>query len=428
MNTGGHVTDVCRRCVPSPQLTVNGPLTETRSSDTSIGLMQTSNKPKTSEPSKTARYYARFPSLTGGKGKHATFGIYMRHERSDGSTTNESVHREEVETINEQFRKKVIDRATAKKNVKALVRKLNREIGVLHDIDVFNHDNEKVLQDYWDRKYRTRQLVDKRNAYNAISRAVKALGNISLLSASQDELQNRINEALTGNNQRAAVNRINSLLQHIGRDFELDKFKPEYPSVKHLTWDEFQILLEQIPHDDLRVFAEVCFYTGMRESEALAGSENTFRLSEQPPRVYVHKQIRAARRQMDGSMSKKQLGVPKSKKRWAYIFEEGLPAVEKWLKIYKNFNLAPSHASKLLRQAAMRAFPENRDKWLAFNGLRHSYAKSLYEMGLPTSHVAKHLGNTERVCEQYYVGWEHTPASMQFTHQLVVNNKHRLKG
>lgn len=351
-----------------------------------------------------------------------------RHEFADGSTANETFYSNEIETINRQYGKRVIEFETAKNNTKALARKLNRELGVLHDAEVFNSQNEKISKDYWEREYEHRDLVDPRAAYNSIVRAVRLLGNVSLLSATRSELQKQINQQVSGNNQRRTIERINKLLRHIGRtDVKLVKNKLVHEPVKHLTWKEFELLLTHINHGPLRLLAEVAFYTGMREGEALAGKENDFRLNDEMPKVYVQCQLRAARLQMDGKLSKGDISVPKSKRRMAYIFAEGLPAIKRWLAISAKFDLSRTHASKLLREACMKAFPNNPKKWMAFNGLRHSYAKSLFEIGANMGYVAKCLGNTEKVCQEYYVDWEHTPNSMMLLHSLVQQNKHKLR-
>jgi integrase len=187
------------------------------------------------------------------------------------------------------------------------------------------------------------------------------------------------------------------------------------------------LVLAEIAHQELKVLAQVAFYSGMRQGEALAGAENNFQLETEIPQVYVHRQLRAPRKRLDGTISKKAMAVPKSKKRGTYIFVEGVDAIAEWLQIYKKFELTRTHQTKLLKEACRRAFPDNPEKWMAFNGLRHSYAKSLFEIGANMGYVAKCLGNTEKVCQDHYSGWEHTPNSMLLLHTLVQQNKHRVK-
>ena len=374
------------------------------------------------------RYYPKVASAVTGKGQRSSFGIYIRYVYTAAPSKNVTHYCTELEAINSQFQKKVIDFEIAKKNTNALVRKLNRELGVLNDIDVFNHDNEKILKDYWEKEYDHRDLVDPRAAHNALTRAVRVLANTSLLTATRQELQKQINQNVAGNNQRSTIERISKLLKHIGRtDIKLVKSKPVHEPVKYLTWKEFDSLLMHINHEPLKILAQVAFYTGMREGEALAGQENIFRIDDEAPQIYVQCQLRAERLRMDGTLTEGGISVPKSKKRIAYIFSEGLPAIKEWVKISKRFELTRTRASKLLTEACKKAFPNNPEKWMAFNGLRHSYAKSLFEIGANMGYVAKCLGNTEKVCQEYYSGWEHTPNSITLLHTLVQQNKHKLK-
>jgi integrase len=109
------------------------------------------------------------------------------------------------------------------------------------------------------------------------------------------------------------------------------------------------------------------------------------------------------------------------------VFSDGIPALKEWQKIYKEFDLTHSNASKKLKEATIAAFPKNPQKHMSFNGLRHSYAKSLFEIDCSMGCVAKCLGNTEKVCQEYYAGWEHTPNSMLLLHTLAQQNLHKLK-
>lgn len=111
----------------------------------------------------------------------------------------------------------------------------------------------------------------------------------------------------------------------------------------------------------------------------------------------------------------------KSKKLWAYIFEDGIEACKQWQKISKDFELTHTACSARLKRATMEAFPNDPEKHLAFNGLRHSYATCFFEIGLSMGYVAKCLGNTEKVCQKHYTGWERTPDSMALIHTLAQN-------
>ncbi|MGE3684412.1 MAG: tyrosine-type recombinase/integrase [Bdellovibrionales bacterium] len=373
------------------------------------------------------RYFLRLPDREPGKGKRCSFGITKRWTSPNGRSTNEAYYCSELDAINSQFKKSVTDFSVAEKNARALVTRLNREVGAVCPADAFNSDNEKIFQDYWEKEYAHRDLVDPRGAYNSIMRAVRALGNVSLLSAARHELQKQINQELSGNNQRRAVERINKLLKHIQREIKLTKSKVVHEPVKFLTRDEFELVLTHIQHKGLKLLAQVAFYTGMRQGEAMAGKANDFQMDSEIPQVYVHRQVRCPRLDLKGQLIKSTLAVPKSKKRGAYIFVEGVAAVREWLSTAEGFDLTRTHASKLLKEACIRAFPDNPEKWMAFNGLRHSYAKSLFENGVNMGYVAKCLGNTEKVCQEYYSGWEHTPNSMKLLHTLVQENQLKLK-
>jgi hypothetical protein len=57
------------------------------------------------------------------------------------------------------------------------------------------------------------------------------------------------------------------------------------------------------------------------------------------------------------------------------------------------------------------AFPNNPDKQIIFHDLRHSYAIHLLSIGMTMEDMARGIGDTMEVCEEFYAGFSHTSES-----------------
>jgi site-specific recombinase XerD len=70
-----------------------------------------------------------------------------------------------------------------------------------------------------------------------------------------------------------------------------------------------------------------------------------------------------------------------------------------------------AYLSELMRAAEV-ALP-GRGRQLKFHDLRHSYAIHLLAIGMTMEDVARSIGDTIEVCEEFYAGFSHTPLSVQ---------------
>ncbi len=337
--------------------------------------------------------------------KRTGFGIYSQIDLSDGSTKNTTIKSVELDAINKNLSVGVIDAVVAEKNVKELIDKLYKKDGRLRPKDVHQPDNYKILDEYWEREYSHRDLVDPDSSYHALQRAVEAVGDLPLLSATRQEIQAKLGEH-KGNKQRKLAERLTQILKFMGRtDIKLRKEKLPRHKVKYLTPEEFNTLLRFIEDEPLKTLFEVCFYSGVRIGEAFAISH-----ADVGGYIKVVSQIDKNDIERD---------TKTRSERRVYVFKNGRKAIKRWLTVKAEIKMSRSaiskHASKLFKRA-FRTLPDKHGK---FHDLRHSYAIALLAKGVPINLVANSLGNSVAVCERYYGGFELTDQGMETIKRLV---------
>lgn len=134
--------------------------------------------------------------------------------------------------------------------------------------------NEAILEAYWHAKYRRRDLKCKRSASNRLRRAVAALGNLSLLSATQDEIEDALAAFAerkksdlgreSAKHQRDAASALTQILKYIGRPMFLAKRRSPVTQVRHLTLPEFRAVIEHIADPIQRLLFWAAIGTGAR--------------------------------------------------------------------------------------------------------------------------------------------------------------------
>jgi hypothetical protein len=177
------------------------------------------------------------------KGKRKSFAIYKRSFDKHGKRIKDEVVTDDtIDSINERYLSKSLDWIEAEKAIKAFVIHLEKKYGI-HQKLVFNSDNKKILKQFWDKEYSTRDIVDENTARCDFRRAIEALGDKSLQSASQSVLEKEIKKKFKGEKQRRIVSRLNQILKFLKRDISLRKDRPEKRKVQYLTVDEFKKVL-----------------------------------------------------------------------------------------------------------------------------------------------------------------------------------------
>ena len=90
--------------------------------------------------------------------------------------------------------------------------------------------------------------------------------------------------------------------------------------------------------------------------------------------------------------------------RKAFIIEAGRSKIIQWASLNKT-NYRNIKFSNVIRSACQKAFPDDKQKWVVFHDLRHSYAIHLLSKGISLSLVAQSLGNSVIVCQENYAGF-----------------------
>lgn len=315
-----------------------------------------------------------------------------------------------LDAINEAFRKGTVSRETAHKNVLDLREQLYKEAGAYSAV-VHNSDNRRVADEYWRKEYGHRELVDPATARYEIDRAVEAMGMLSLLSATGEEIQNALKALKLGSNKhRRVVAKLYALLAFAGRgDVRIWRPKPEKKSVRFLTEAEYARVRKYLPSEVIQTLHDVAFYTGGRIGELFAMEPEHFSEKNQEIRVKTQIDRKSAER-----------ATKNRRERTAIVFEDGVEPLKKWFQVKRDIDMRTRRGmAAITRAACQAAFPSSPRKHLVFHDLRHCYAVMLREVGLTTEDVADLIGDSLIVAKEHYSGFGESDAIMGLRRQAI---------
>lgn len=313
----------------------------------------------------------------------------------------------DITAINDLYKKNIIDAATARLQLKVLVKTLYKERDRRRPKNIINDVNYDLFEAYWAQEYGdSRQVIDKATMHADFLRAIASLGNTSLTASDQPALQSAVNKHFEGhtNKQRRAVSRLNTLLQFVRRGFGLKKWKEEFHAVRHLTLADFEKVMAVVDDYAFKVMCYIAFGTGLRASEIMGLSDAVWSPSKK--HLNISMQLKPDQ--------KKHTATKNRKHRKAYVMPEAYKWLEGWFRLddAERARLRPLRFARLFRVYCKKVFPKTENKHCAFHDLRHSYAIHLLSREVPLDYVAQSLGNSRFVCEKYYTGYILADASI----------------
>lgn len=342
-----------------------------------------------------------------------------------GKRSHEAFKSPLLDLINVSYQRGVFTLEQATKQAVDLRARLNREAKGLPGGIVFNQENLSILGPlenppagtYWKDVYgRRKRILDRRSSYYDLRRAIEAVGNLSLLTATEDELQAKIDGGgFEDNKQRRIVSRLMPILRFLGRtDIKLEKAREEQKEVRYLSMGEFEKVVTRLPTKPLQALCRLAIHSGLRQGELFA---------LQPGNISKERSIVQVNLQLD---KEGVLRPTKGRnKRKAYLVDGAGQAVDDWLAVpeEERMKLRVAPLAEYVTRACAEAFPKNPPKWCVFHDLRHSYAIHLLERGVPLSFVARSLGNSELVCEKHYTGKVLTDGYMEGIKAMLGGSK-----
>lgn len=295
--------------------------------------------------------------------------------------------------------------------------RLNESLGIIaphktaYEAIALPH-NQRLLDRYWEAEYSYRHLVDEESAKGKLRRAVGAIGNLSIATATRGELTKAIKDLpYDVEKKRQLTASLNQLLKFAKRDFKIIAPKKTRRKVKFLTPEEYMMVLAFMTNKASVAICDVAFNTGARQGEVYAIDPSRMKGDQ----VYIETQLTEDEEEKDpkwGSI------------RPAFMFDEGPEAIKEVAK-YRALGQLPTRHQlrKEFSRACMKAFPSNPEKHLTFHDLRHSYAIRLLSLGVVLDLIAQSLGNSVAVCQEYYAGYVLTDTSMSMISMIVKKSK-----
>ena len=179
-----------------------------------------------------------------------SFTIYMDMKSREGKRVCSTIKDERLNAINHSFQVglQAFDQCVVlvKEIIKDLYKKDSR---CRKKIQVHNSENNKVIDDFWEQVYSYRPLVNEYTAKNELKNAIEVLGQLSIYSASREDIQSCVDRNYKGNSQRRIIGRLNQLLKFIGRDkdIRLRRQPKDMIKVSFLNEQDFQSVLLFVP-------------------------------------------------------------------------------------------------------------------------------------------------------------------------------------
>lgn len=344
-------------------------------------------------------YTLKRPNTKGRK----TFAI-IKDERDDtGKRTQSTLKDSRVESINALVEQKLRDVTTAEIELRAVIEELYAADRRLRGVGTYNDHNQKLLEAYWLAEYEGRDLSDKASAKQRLQRAVDAVGLLSISSASRNDLEKAVINAVAGNAnlQRNRAAALNQLLAFVKRSERIRPMKEKKSQVRHIDAKDLPLLSMNAEDSVTGLLYTVLFATGARLGECI-----TLKYASGKS-VYIDTQYTRK-----GDYKETKTRNP----RHAYILPGFGSLVAKWsaLPMEKKKGFQEEHAThhRRFKRLTLERF-DDPIKQCTLHDLRHSYAIHLIQRGVSLTLVAQALGNSVTVCERYYSGFILRPEGVE---------------
>lgn len=317
----------------------------------------------------------------------------IRREFKEAGTSNQIIDLPEIDIINKNFQSGKLTREQAAAEMGRIRDQQRATYLKLNGLGKppIPAQNLALLEDYWNKKYAPKHIIDPVSAKNRLYRAVAAVGDLSLLTAEEHELAARIKDNV--GNQRDIVSALRQLLHYLGRT-EITLHRPRKKRIKisYVTMDEFKLLVRYIADPIHRDICWVGIATGCRIGEVFFLMKDNF----VDGCMFIDCQM--------DSKTKKERDTKNRRQRDVVVLPEGHEALRRWLEIkpserekYRNVRFPD-----LLAEACKKVGLE---KKVTYHDLRHSYAIHLLGSGTPIDLVAQALGDSVAVTQEYYTGF-----------------------
>ncbi len=315
-------------------------------------------------------------------------------QKKDGKTSNTTIKDKRIDAINRLFLEDEISEVVARERLKKVRESIYTRRG--ENLPPGNTDNLAVLKKFWNsyrKKPKNRRMKDPDASYAKFRRAIEALEEVNITTATEEQIQEKLDKKYSGPNHNKIGTALRAILKFLERtDVELwvesAKSKKE---IEFLTKDQVHELAEAVDDQNLKLFILAAFYTGMRTGE----------LMYLPPK-FVEKDIVLVKKQKkrDGSIDETKTKL----ERTAFIIPGGYKYVKAWAESNKKLPVKQNNLSHLIRRLSRKYVGES----ISTHGLRHSTAVYLVSQGAPIELVAQSLGNSAATCEAYYSGYQLT--------------------
>lgn len=290
--------------------------------------------------------------------------------------------------MNNQLHTCVLDYTTIEAEFVQLVSSLNKELQLkAKGAWVASSENQKLLKTYWDKEYAHRK-IDKDAALNRLQRAIDALGPHSLINTPRTKMQEVIDARTKGEprKQRALVATLNQLRRYFGITEKLSSERKQLPKFNYLTEKQFLNVVSFVEDPIAQALFTILFYSGLRIGEAYALKAH-----------YLKGKVITIRSQIDRSGNERETKTNTSRK--TLLLPKAKAAFDVWVECEK-----PKRGpmNDILNKACEAA----KLKPVKIHDLRHSFAvMCLVDYEMTIAIVAKMLGNSISVCEDYYLNF-----------------------
>lgn len=360
---------------------------------------------KVSKDFSGAEFYIVAPSKT-----RKRFAVVARFARGRPEQRTETLELDTIKATNRLYVNGKISREEAHEALSHLIKSLKGEDKKKKP--AYLKANKTLVDDYFAKVYGPREIVSPQSAYNRLLRAIKAVGNLPLTTASDLEIFQTVRGYEPDQRLRKRlISTLSQLFRYIGRtDIQIPRIKKQRASVRHVTLKEFTEIIGAVADSGFASLCWAAFATGCRPGELFGLSTASY--NDASKSVFIADQVDV----VTGERRSTKTG----ERRHAVVIPEARSGLLEWLSLdeQERERIRKLRHSELFRRAARTALPSRKDNFV-FYDLRHSYAICLLNKGISIDFVAQALGNSISVCQEHYLGFVLTSGGIETMSRIL---------